>query len=463
VRPLESYLVMACAVAVLWPALFGTRSRRGVIAAVLVGLVVVQWQVEGYRWPLLLLYVVAVGMAVGDVVAVERELPWPRRVGRFLFGPLGLLVAAAPAFLFPVPELPVPSGPLQIGTQTITLRHPELVEEYGERPGSRRRINVQIWYPAHVEEDAEPQVWSPDIDYVGPALARRHRLPGFFFNSARYTDTHSYPDAAVDEGGFPLVVYSHGWEGFRTNSIAQVENLVSQGYVVIAIDHTHIAVATVIDGEPVYIDDGALGDPEADVAVRQQAEAAIIDTMAEDIRLVLDEAEAGADGAFGELAAAMDPTSVGLWGHGMGGAAALQVCLTDERCDAVAGQDPKVEFLPDAVLANTATKPMLFMRSDPWRDNDNDAVLRGVVARSGTITYWVDVRGADSSDFLTTPVVSPIAPQLGMRGPIDANRVIVINRRFIAGFFDRFLLGTGSAALDTVDFSEVDVEVIDRR
>jgi len=463
VRPLETYLVIACAVAVLWPALFAVRPRRGVIAAILIGLVVVQWQVEGYRWPLFLLYVVAVGMAVGDVVAVERELPLARRLGRFLFGPLGLIFAAAPAFLFPVPELPVPSGPLEIGTQTITLRHPELVEAFGENPGGRRRINVQVWYPAHVEEGAEPLNWATDPDYVGPALAQRHRLPGFFFSSARYTVTHSYPDATVYEGGFPLVVYSHGWEGFRTNSIAQIENLVSQGYVVIAIDHTHIAVATVMDGEPVYIDDAALGDPESDLATRQQAEADIIDTMAEDIRLVLDEVEAGAEGAFGELAAAMDPTSVGLWGHGMGGAAALQVCLTDERCDAIAGQDPKVEFLPDGVLANTATKPMLFMRSDPWRDNDNDAVLRGVVARSETITYWVDVRGADSSDFLTTPVISPIAPQLGMRGPIDANRVIVINRRFVTGFFDRFLLGTGSAALDTVDFSEVDVEVIDQR
>src|SRR5690606_41234954 len=78
VRPLETYLVIACAVGVVWPALFGVRTRRGVMAAVLVGLVVLQWQVEGYRWPVFLLYVVAVGMAVGDVVAVERELPGAR-------------------------------------------------------------------------------------------------------------------------------------------------------------------------------------------------------------------------------------------------------------------------------------------------------------------------------------------------------------------------------------------------
>ena len=173
--------------------------------------------------------------------------------------------------------------------------------------------------------------------------------------------------------------------------------------------------------------------------------------------------EAGVDGAYGELTEAMDSTSIGLWGHGMGGAAVVQVCLTDERCDAVAGQDPRVENLPDAVLANTAVRPMLLMRSDPWRDTPNDAVLRGIVARSDAITYWVDVRGADTSDFLATPVISPAMARLGLRGPIDGNRVMIINRRFLAGFFDRFLLGTGTAALDTADFTEVDVEIIDQR
>lgn len=40
---------------------------------------------------------------------------------------------------------------------------------------------------------------------------------------------------------------------------------------------------------------------------------------------------------------------------------------------------------------------------------------------------------------------------------------MMINRRYLIGFFDRFLLGTGSAALDTARFSEVDLEFIDRR
>lgn len=462
-RPFETYLAIACVAAILWPALFGVRPRRGIVAAGLIALLIVQLQVEGYRWPLLLLYLVVIGLAVGDFVTLERKLPWGRRAGRAVFGLLGLSLTVAPALLFPVPRLPVPSGPLQIGTQTVELAHTQRREEYGTSPGVRRKIKAQVWYPAHPAEDARPEPWENDVDVVAPALADRMGVPGFLFNSARHTRSHSYADAPVDEGGFPLVIFSHGWEGFRTIALGQIENLVSQGYVVIAIDHTYGAVATVIDGDVRPLDEDALGDEEADEIGRREAEAALIDTFASDITLVLDEVEEAEEGAFGDLAAAVDQGAVGIWGHGVGGGAALQVCLVDERCDAVVGQDPRVESLPDPILATTATRPMLLMRSDEGRDTPNDAVLRGIVARSHTLTYWVGVLGADTSDFVAAPLVSPIASELGLRGPIDGDRVMIINRRFLTGFLDRFLLETGAAALDTVDFPEVDVEVVDRR
>ncbi|HLT95595.1 MAG TPA: hypothetical protein VK070_02290, partial [Acidimicrobiia bacterium] len=353
-RPFEIYLAVACIAAILWPALFGVRPRRGIMAVALPVLAIVQWQAEGYRWPLLPLYLLTLGLAVGDFITLERKLPWHRRAGRALFGTLGLALVLAPAFAFPVPRLPVPSGPMEIGTHTFELTHPELREEYGQSRG-RRRITVQLWYPANPEEGANPVPWDPNADVIAPAVARRIGVPGFLFGSASHTVSHSYPDAPVEAGGFPLIVFSHGWEGFPAISLGQIENLVSQGYVVAAIGHTHAAVVTMIEGEPVYLDEEALGAEDADDTQRAEAEAALIDTMAADITLVLDEIEAGDDGAFGSLTRAVDPGAIGLWGHGFGGGAAIQVCLTDERCDAVAAQDPRVETLPDPVLANTAT------------------------------------------------------------------------------------------------------------
>jgi hypothetical protein len=56
--------------------------------------------------------------------------------------------------------------------------------------------------------------------------------------------------------------------------------------------------------------------------------------------------------------------------------------------------------------------------------------------------------------------LSPVAQQLGLTGPIPAGRVIPIVDRYLLGFFDVYLLETGSAALDTASFDEVTVEVI---
>ncbi len=463
-RSFELYLAGACVFAIVWPALFGVRPRRGLVAILLPVLVVLQWQVEGFRWQLLPLYIVAIGLAAGDVVAVEeRHLPWFRRVGRGIFGLVGLGLVVAPAVILPVPQLPLPAGPSIIGTMTAEVSSVVPEGGFGGDRTGHRTVVARVWYPAGSVERQKPEPWEPDFDVVVPAFAREMGRPGFFFDQARYTRSHAYEDAPVAEGAFPLLIYSHGWGEFSTIALDQIESLVSQGYIVVALDHPGGAVATVVDGRVIPLAAEALDPPDATADQKLAAEAAVIDTFAADITAVLDEIERGPQGAFGALTEAIDPEAVGMWGHGIGGGAVLEVCLTDPRCKAVAGLDPIVESFPDPLLATTATRPMLLMRSDPWRDNVNDAVLKGIVARSQTMTYWVDVLGADTSDFLATPAISPVADRLGLKGPIDGQRVMMINHRFLAGFFDRFLLGTGSAALDTASFPEVNVELLDNR
>jgi alpha-beta hydrolase superfamily lysophospholipase len=332
----------------------------------------------------------------------------------------------------------------------------------GDRTG-HRTVVVHAWYPAQPVEDQKPEPWVPDFDVVVPAFARWVGRPGFFFDQARYTRSHAYAGVPLAEGAFPLLIYSHGWGEFSTIALDQIESLVSQGYIVISIDHPGGAVATVVDGNVIPLATDALDPPDATAEQKKAAEAGVIDTFAADVTAVLDEVERGPQGAFGDLVTAVDREAIGMWGHGIGGGAVLEVCLTDPRCKAVVGLDPIVDSFPDPLLATTAAEPMLLMRSDQWRGNENDAVLRGLVARSQTITYWVDVLGADTSDFVSAPVLSPFADRLGLKGPIDGERVMMINHRFLSGFFDRFLLGTGSAALDTATFPEVNVEVVDNR
>lgn len=461
-RRFEFFLVYGEVFAVAWPALFGVRTRRGIVAGLLAGLFVLHWQIEGLRWQMIPFYVAALGFAIGDIIIVERNLDWTRRVARGLFGTAALGIAVILPLALPVPQLPVPTGSVEIGTVTIEIVAINREEIYGEFPGGPRRLNVQIWYPAASTEDADPAAWSEDLEVVAPALATNMGFPGWFFNHTRYVESHSFGSVPVASGSFPVIIYSHGWTGFRAIAVNQIENLVSNGYIVIAPDHTYGAIATVFeDGEVVEYDPAALPDEE-EIGEAAYAEASeqLVDVFAADIVSILDALDRGERGPLEVVAGAADLTQIGIYGHSTGGGAAVKVCLEDERCDAVLGLDAWVEPLPDSVLATTASRPALFMRSDMWRGDENDAILRGISDRSAEVTYWVGVEGASHNDFVITPLLSPVAHRLGIKGPIPAGRIVPIVDRYLLGFFDVFLIGTGSAAIDTPSFSEVSLEII---
>jgi hypothetical protein len=100
------------------------------------------------------------------------------------------------------------------------------------------------------------------------------------------------------------------------------------------------------------------------------------------------------------------------------------------------------------------------MRSEDWQGTDNDAILRGIAERSTSTTYWIGVEGTKESDFLAMPLLSPVGARLGWKGPIPAGRIIPIVDRYLLGFFEVNLLGTGSAAIDVPSSDEVSLEVI---
>src|SRR5690606_30675461 len=89
---------------------FGVRPRRGVVAGILLVGLFAQFQVEGFRWQMIPLYLTALGLSVGDIIFLERELKWSNRLARGVFGSAGILAATAIPLILPVPLVPSPSG-----------------------------------------------------------------------------------------------------------------------------------------------------------------------------------------------------------------------------------------------------------------------------------------------------------------------------------------------------------------
>lgn len=464
-RRFELVLAFVAFFAVAWPVVFGTRPRRGIVAALLVGAVIAQLQIDGYRWQMIPFYVVAIGLAVGDVFYIERKMVWSTRLIRGILGTVGLVFAAALPVILPVPEVPTPSGPEPIGTMTIELIDRARDELYGERPGGPREFMAQVWYPAVLEADesVDPVPWSEDWKVVAPAIALNMGLPSWFLDQTGYSLSHARPALPMAPGTFPVVIFSHGWEGVRSIALNQVEHLVSNGYIVIAPDHTYGAAATVLeDGEVVYADPEALPPPQdVDEETYSQAATDLVTTYSGDLNTILTELSEGESGAFAPIAAGVDLNRIGIYGHSTGGGAAIKTCLENELCGAVLGMDPWVEPLNESDLRQNMTKPALYMRSDEWINTPSDALLAGIAARGESVTYMVGIEGAVHNDFVMTPLLSPLSSQLGLTGSIPAGRVISIVDNYLLGFFDVYLLGTGSAALDAVSFPEVSVSVIE--
>lgn len=461
-RRFEYVLLFAEVFAVFWPVVFGVRPRRGLVALVMSAALVVQLQFEGFRWQMIPIYVVAVGLAVGDVFYLDRRIEGPRRLIRGILGAFGLAFVAVLPLVLPVPEIPTPGGPESIGTFSVDLVDSDRNETYGQTSGPRQ-LAAQVWYPARTSADRERLHWSEDWEIVAPAIASGMGLPSWFWNHTGFTLSHASESPALAAGTFPVVVYSHGWGGVRSNALNQIERLVSNGYIVIALDHTYSAAVSVFeDGDIVYQDPAALPDEsESEETDPEEAASQLVATQAQDLVTVLDALEQGETGPFGDVAAAADLNRIGVYGHSTGGGAAIKVCLEDERCAAVLAMDPWVSPFTEEDLELTMTKPALYMRSGDWLGTPEDALLSGIAARGEAVTYNVGISNADTNDFVMVPLLTPLASQFGWKGPIPSGRIITIVDNYLLGFFDVFLLDTGTAQLDSVSFEGVNVSVVD--
>lgn len=416
--------------------------RRGVVSLLVASAVAAQLLIEGPRWQLWPAWIVSAAVVLVDLLRPPAEEPpstW-RYVGAAL---TGLVVVALPVLL-PVPAPPAPDGPSAVGTQSFELVDDDRPERYGDAIGPRR-IVVQAWYPTNAT--GEPVTWDEEIEVRGEAISEYLGFPGWFLDHARYTETAAIEGAVPAAEDLPIVLYSHGWRGFRTIAVDQAERLASHGFLVLAPDHTYGAVATrLADGTIVEWDPAALPPAEeVGEAANQAASEALVETYTADLALVL---EALGDGRLDEIGVAADLDTVGVYGHSTGGGAAVRFCLTDERCDAVLGHDAWVEPLPEAIAALDLDVPALFQRSDGWRGTPNDDRL-SAIADTAPLAHWQGIVGAEHFDFILMPAFSPAASWIGLKGPIPADRVIPIVSDHLLAFMDEHLRGgAGVSALE---------------
>ncbi|WP_229693356.1 alpha/beta hydrolase family protein [Lentzea pudingi] len=408
------------------------RPRVTIAAGTVFLLSAISLCVTGIRWqllPVLAGAIVAAPFAFSPLVRgrTKRIRWWLALLGSVA---CTCLIATGPATMwaFPVPVFPEPTGGFAVGTRVLQWTDPDRPETFTADPQDQRTVVAQLWYPARHSSVDRPRAQylgrtEDEARTVSEALARGVGLPGFLLDGVPQARAHAIPDAPVAGEGerFPIVLFSPGSGGVRTQNTAWAEELASHGYVVAALDHPYDSAAVVLDdGRTITTATVSTGDRDEDEKLAHDWTA----IRAADLRFVLTRLD-GLDRGDGAdpLAGRLDTERVAATGHSMGGAAALQTARQDHRIDAVINLDG----YPGGPLSPDLGQPTLALTQAITPDTDPryPPRLTEVLSRGTATNYRLTIPGAAHLTFMDGALYLPPVPSIvGSLGRDESPRVV---------------------------------------
>jgi hypothetical protein len=328
-------------------------------------------------------------------------------------------------------SIPRPAGRHTVGVRSTYVLDLARTEP---RTGGPRAIPARVWYPARHRHGPTAPYFSASVqDFIEREIAVLGvTAPAGLFD----VDTHATDAAPAHRHVRGVLLFTGGFltpVAFYTGLIA---DLASHGYAVVAFDHPH---ETFVVEQP----DGSL------IPSDLPDDAAVFQARLLDIGVVLD--------ALPSLVPqARRHTPIGILGHSNGGAAAGEAMLLHRELRAGVNLDgfiPGGAFLPSGrLLAEGLDRPfglMLSLDQQPEGLREVEIFLSKMRAPHPVRT--LDIRHYGFSDFVVfNPQAQQADASLGIAleaafptGTLDAldagQRALTQQRRFLAGFFDRYL------------------------
>ena len=405
---------------------------------------------EGLRYEVLIILI----LLALSYIPYQPFLKVRRLFTVIIIGVMFLLILA-----FPVYRMPTPTGTYDIGTTTYQVNDSTRNEIYGDQEGIRK-FNFQIWYPFIKTDEQERAPWLLDQEVTSQALSRDFGFPGFLLNQTKFVTSHSYLDADfTEETSYPVVIISHGWSGTKYLHSDLGENLASQGFIAVSIEHTYGSVASVIDGEVIAKQNDALTS-FADSTLNLASNTRLMMTYGLDIIATIDFLETLNSNENDIFYNHLDLDHIGAVGHSTGGGGMIYAALHDDRIQAIIGLDAWVEPIRDVLNEKTLSIPSLFLRSEAWEDGPNNDVLIPMLQNATSETQLFRINGTTHYDFAMVYMYTSLAKTLGFSGSIPTQTMIEIMFTSHESFFNEYLKNenedltwTSSEYVDLVNYN----------
>ncbi|HEX4285799.1 MAG TPA: hypothetical protein VHZ28_11960 [Terracidiphilus sp.] len=371
-----------------------------------------------------------------------------------------------------IPQLQAPTGPFAIGRVGYEWIDASRPDGHSADPQAHRDLMVYLWYPAMKAQPGDPGEYLPGAKQMDADAAVAPALREEFEGNWPSIVSGAISSLAVDHAvvarspkKFPIVILASGVGGTSFEYASLIGNLVSHGYVVVAVENTYGAPAVMFpDGRIVAAyreQDPPNLAPDQRFQRMMKSAGEAINAGARDMIFVLNQLDAsnGKSSKAFALSKRLDLNRVAAMGHSAGGANATLACQMDPRfkaCVSLDGQMPPVAAFPEDADGKWFTQPVLLLEVDHngrwmgFNAAQNDVFLKKKEDQlnrcpAGSYDVVLKAPGLVHGSFSDYPLLTAMGRSAETH---NALHNLSLTESYITAFLDQTLRHTHSHLLD---------------
>ena len=368
--------------------------------------------------------------------------------------------AVVGSVLVPLESIDPPRGKYNIGTQVYFWTDSSRGEVYTTDPTDYRELMVQIWYPAEGGENYQkaPHVTFPKKSIS--SIVKTAGVPSSFGNHGTQLVSNSVFGLTPIQGEkFPLILFSHGDGGLLTQNTSQVEELVSNGYIVIACNHTYNASITFDkEGNPIPYKQNVSWNEQAQYHKKYYTNL-LINYRYQDLVFLLKTLKQNNlnDGSVNPFKKNIDFEKVGAMGHSMGGGTTYIAMLKNDEVKAGVALDGWFFGLLNEDAQTNTKKPFLHIGQEQFLNKDIEGDINSskdgkrnfdiynTILATNKESYGVYIKNSLHYSYTDLKLIynqkAPLALPLDSLGKVDKKIVDQVMDKIVLDFFNYSLKG----------------------